>query len=804
MDAQRRQRIEEFYQAALKLEPDKRSAFLMSGCPDDEEVRRGVESLLSGPATEVSGNPPADSTKTIFNAGQRLGTYEILGLLGVGGMGEVYKALDTRLNRPVAIKLILAEMSNATARRRFEQETKTASSLNHPHIVTVHEAGESEGRPYLVTEYVDGGTLRRWVKLEKRPVRQTLELLLGVADGLACAHEAGILHRDIKPENVLVSRSGYAKLADFGLAKVIADANGENDPHTLTEFTTKPGTILGTLVYMPPEHLQGEPVDVRADIFSFGVLLYEVFTGALPFEGKTKIACMRAILDSEPAAPSALVPGFPRHLETSILRCLEKQPAKRFQTARELASALRADLDAANATEQAVAASIETKRRQRKLVAWSAAIVASLVIAASIPAVRRAVAAYLPARSSADPPSNAKVTDTLPPAQSELFLRAKALLQRYDRKGNVDKAIETFQSLLNENPSNAGAYAALAQAYVRKNALSPDAQWLKLAAESARRAIELNGDLADAHVAMGMAFAASGKNTEASTELQKATDLDSLSVPAMVALAEVRAAQARNADAESLFHKSIEAAPADWIPFTKFGTFLYRNGRYAEAADIWSKGIQITPDNVILLPLMAAAYHMLDRYAEAGDTLQRALELDPGPRTWANLGTARFFEGRYSDAVRADEKAVELVPNNYLYWGNLGDAYRWAPGQHPKAGAAYTRAIQLVREKLAANPNNPEMRGSLIVYLAKSGDKAGAIREAGELQQAPGNTPGTKFKIALGYEIAGKRDDALRTLASAMEAHYSIHEISTEPELASLRTDVRYHRLVAREKTSAK
>src|SRR5262245_60723377 len=183
--------------------------------------------------------------------GTRLGPYEIQAPLGAGGMGEVYRAQDTRLNRPVAIKFLSADTADASARRRFQQEAQTASSLNHPHILTVFEAGEWEGRHYLVTEFLDGGTLKEWARAEPRTWRQIVDLLVGVADGLAAAHAAGILHRDIKPENILVTRNGYAKLADFGLAK-LAEPKGDAATRTVVVQPTRQGVIVGTIAYMSP------------------------------------------------------------------------------------------------------------------------------------------------------------------------------------------------------------------------------------------------------------------------------------------------------------------------------------------------------------------------------------------------------------------------------------------------------------------------------------------------------------------------------------------------------------------------
>ena len=222
--------------------------------------------------------------RRVLAPGTPIGAYRIEAPLGEGGMGTVYRALDTKLNRPVAIKFLSYDLADAAARRRFQREAQMASSLNHPHILTVYDVGEFEGRQYIVTEFVDGGTLKDWARQEKRTWKQIVELLTGVADGLAAAHTAGILHRDIKPANILVAKNGYAKLADFGLAK-LAKAPPEGDAtQTLTgDHNTRIGAIVGTIAYMSPEQASGRPLDARSDISSFGVVLYELLAGRRPF-----------------------------------------------------------------------------------------------------------------------------------------------------------------------------------------------------------------------------------------------------------------------------------------------------------------------------------------------------------------------------------------------------------------------------------------------------------------------------------------------------------------------------------------
>jgi Tol biopolymer transport system component len=251
----------------------------------------------------------------------------------------VYRALDTRLNRPVAVKVLSRELADAHARRRFQREAQMASSLNHPHIVTVYDAGEIEGRQYLVTEFVDGGTLRDWAKSENPTSRRIVDLLVGVADGLAAAHGAGILHRDIKPANILITRSGYAKLADFGLAKLADSTEGlDSDVRTLTEGLTRPGMVIGTIAYMSPEQAAGKPLDARSDIFSFGVVLYELLAGRRAFFGSTDLEVLQKVMHN-PAAP--LDASVPAGLRMLVEKALEKDPAERYQTMREVVIDLR-------------------------------------------------------------------------------------------------------------------------------------------------------------------------------------------------------------------------------------------------------------------------------------------------------------------------------------------------------------------------------------------------------------------------------------------------------------------------------
>ena len=338
MTPDRWSQIEKLYHAALERDPAERTAFLSQACTD-EQLRQEVVSLL---AHQQEGDQwlenPAWRSGASVGIGTEIGSYRLETALGEGGMGVVYRALDTKLNRPVAVKFLSDELADAAARRRFQREAQTASSLNHPHIITVHDTGEFHGRQYLVTEFIDGGTLKDWVRAGKRGWRQIVELLVGVADGLACAHQAGILHRDIKPENILVTKSGYAKLADFGLAKLVDGEQSGDLTRTLTDKRTGPGIVIGTIAYMSPEQAAGRPLDARSDIFSFGLVLYEMLSGRRAFHGASGLELLQKIVHgvAEPLPQDLPVP-----LRMVVEKALEKEPADRYQSARDLMVDLR-------------------------------------------------------------------------------------------------------------------------------------------------------------------------------------------------------------------------------------------------------------------------------------------------------------------------------------------------------------------------------------------------------------------------------------------------------------------------------
>jgi eukaryotic-like serine/threonine-protein kinase len=282
---------------------------------------------------------------TPITSGSRLGRYEIRSKLGEGGMGEVYLAQDTKLERNVALKILPANVARDRKRmNRFIQEAKTASSLNHPNILTIFEIAEAAGTHFIATEFIDGETLRQHMQLSGAKISEALNIVIQVADALAAAHEAGVVHRDIKPDNIMLRRrDGYVKVLDFGLAKLTETEKSTIDTQAQTKalIATEPGVVMGTVQYMSPEQTRGQPLDARTDIFSLGVVLYEMLAGRAPFEGKTKSDLVASILEREPPPLARYSREVPETLEWIVTKALRKDKDERYQTAKELLTDLR-------------------------------------------------------------------------------------------------------------------------------------------------------------------------------------------------------------------------------------------------------------------------------------------------------------------------------------------------------------------------------------------------------------------------------------------------------------------------------
>jgi Tol biopolymer transport system component len=357
----------------------------------------------------------------MLTPGTRLGSYEIVAAIGAGGMGEVYRARDTRLHRDVAIKVLASNMAHrADLRERFEREARTIAGLNHPHICVLHDIGHQDGLDYLVMEYLEGETLAARLKRGPLPLAQALQYGAEIGDALDKAHRKGVTHRDLKPGNIILTRTG-AKLLDFGLAKLQASAADVAEQPTREGPITAEGTILGTLHYMSPEQLEGKEADARSDVFALGAVLYEMATGKRAFNGQSQASVIASIMASEPPAMSVIQPMTPPALDRLVRKCLRKDPDERWQSAHDITDELRWIAESSTAQAAAASVPVAATTRSRRRLAWMGAA-ALLLAALAVVGVARFWG------GAASTPIVSAVRFTVPPPEKSQFPMAIAFM----------------------------------------------------------------------------------------------------------------------------------------------------------------------------------------------------------------------------------------------------------------------------------------------------------------------------------------------------------------------------------------
>lgn len=458
MNPERWQQISRIFKSAISLDGEARAAYVEEKCGTDSDLREEVERLIEShqeaqdrdfigglAVEEVADRFAGDEPPPALNKGQHFGAYLILDHLGSGGMGEVYRAHDSRLGRTVALKILAPDIASDIRRmQRFRQEAKVASSLNQPNILTIYEFGEVENLTFLASEFVDGQTLRDSLRGKKNKLNAVLDIGIQILAALDAAHEANIVHRDIKPENVMIRhRDHVVKVLDFGLAKVTEKRIGSlhSKADTITEFKTAPGLMMGTVSYMSPEQAQAKPVDARSDIWSTGVMLYEMLAGTQPFSGVTTAHTIVEILEKEPAPLTYAGAGnVPAELQRIVAKSIAKNPDERYQTAKDMLIDLRnlkkrLELDAeierstafgpAVTTEQARSTQTEIAR-----IAKSKRWLAITLVAATIVAVAIGYYGFVAWRNTRNP-SVVALDSPVPPAIPTRTLTYSITVQKF-------------------------------------------------------------------------------------------------------------------------------------------------------------------------------------------------------------------------------------------------------------------------------------------------------------------------------------------------------------------------------------
>jgi TolB-like protein/Tfp pilus assembly protein PilF/predicted Ser/Thr protein kinase len=664
--------------------------------------------------------------------GTQLGSYRIESQLGEGGMGTVYRALDTKFGRPVAIKFLSGDLADVAARRRFQREAQMASSLNHPHILTVHDAGEFEGRQYLVTEFVDGGTLKDWAKAEKRTWRHTVELLTDVADGLAAAHAAGMTHRDIKPANILVAKNGYAKLADFGLAK-LTDTTPEDVTRTLAVEPTRPGMIVGTIAYMSPEQASGGPIDARSDIFSFGVVLYELLAGRRPFAGATDLLVLQTIIHG--AAPP-LAEDVPTALRAVVEKALENDPADRYQSMRELVidlrRLLRQKVEAPAERVASIAVLAFTDMSAAKDQDWFCDGIAEEILNALTPLKGLRVAARTSAFSFKGKNDDLRsigeklnVTTVLEGSVRRAGDRVRITAQlsdvqngfqlwseRYDRElrdifdvqDEIAKAIAERlrvtlaggkdHRLVEQATTNIEAY----QLYLKGRALlDRRGASVPAALDLLRKAVELDpgyslawAGLADTFTVLAYSGAVRGSELKAQAMVAatRSIELDPTSAAGHNALACATLLYENNrAKAKHEFERALELSPSYVLARSWYALhyFQWARGEFEQGIAEARRALDIDPLSAYVAMILALCLCTAGRLDEAIEMARRAVQQDSESfvARWA-LGVSLGTAGRFEEAVSTLEASAEMSGRHTLaltclagvfgHWGKPGEA----------------------------------------------------------------------------------------------------------------------------------
>jgi serine/threonine protein kinase len=451
MTPERYQRVKELFHSALECTPEERPAFLAQACGDDMALLAKVEALVAAdeqpgsfmdaPAYAVVAEMLTENSTGAL-VGQSFGHYQVMALLGSGGMGDVYVARDTRLGRKVALKLLPDYLTDDESRiRRFKQEARAASALNHPNVLTIYEIEQADGRYFIATEFVEGETLRQRLKGGRLGLGEALGVAAQIAGALSKAHQAGIVHRDIKPENVMLDAEGRVKVLDFGLAKYTQHFDGGvSDGADAESVHTVPGMLMGTTAYMSPEQARGLAVDALTDIWSLGVVLYEMLAGRKPFDGQTPSDVLAAILEREPEPLAEEGSGVPEALQRIVRKALRKDREKRYQTSKDLAldlESLRREMEAAAVSGRATPVNTAIPGSPAAARATRNKRATALVLAALLlPAAAAIIGAWVWRSSNpltASKTNPATVETTAPPAAAgpERSLVYSILVQKY-------------------------------------------------------------------------------------------------------------------------------------------------------------------------------------------------------------------------------------------------------------------------------------------------------------------------------------------------------------------------------------
>lgn len=711
--------------------------------------------------------------------GRTFSHYEVLEKLGSGGMGEVYRARDTKLGRDVAIKVLRAELSQDPDRlKRFEQEARSASALNHPNIITIHDIDQHQSTPYIAMEYVEGKTLREVLSEGPLPTRKLLKLATQMADGLAKAHSAGLVHRDIKPENVMVTDDGFVKILDFGLAKLLPEVEAyDSEMTTMTKELTREGVIVGTIGYMSPEQASGRPLDHRSDQFSFGAILYEMATGKIAFKRETAAQALAAIIEGQPEPIAKVNPKVPAHLKAIVERCLEKEPSERYESTRDLARELEGLRE--------IPFELPTVLTRRAALASIAALLAlglALLLGLNVrglrdrlleqagPAAIDSLAVLPLTNQSRDPEqeyfvdgiTEALITDLAKISALKVISRNSAM-----RYKDTDKSIPEIAAELGVDAVIGGSVLRSGDR-VRVTAQLIEARtdqylWADSFDRDVRDILALYSDVARA-IAREIEIAVT---PEEETRLAGARPVDPEAYELYV---QGRYHLAHGPDGLMKANEFFQKAVAEDPSFTQaYGALAYSyilvgnmnlqppNEVFPKAKEVALKAQEMDDTLAETQKALVSIKWSYERDWHGVDkTLARALETSPGDsalRAWH--GQYLSLLGRHDEAIAETKKAWELDPNSSRRRFNVGMILYFA--------RRYDEAIQHMQKMIESHPNDEMSHFYLSLIFLEKGMFTEAIEEAETGVELSDRSVRTNW-LAYAYAAAGRRDEARKML----------------------------------------
>ena len=713
-----------------------------------------------------------------------LSHYRILEQIGAGGMGVVYRAHDERLDRDVALKVLPSGMLTDTAsRKRFRKEALALSKLNHPNIATVHDFDSEDDVDFLVEEFIEGLSLDAMLSAGALSEKEMFNLGAQLADGIAAAHEHGVIHRDLKPANVRVTPEARLKILDFGLAIFL---HGDMSPTAVTESVTETRGITGTLPYMAPEQLLNGRVDVRTDIWATGCVLYEMATGRPPFLGSGP-ALIDAILHSAPPEVNKLNPKIGRLVCGVIEKCLHRDPCHRYDSAAEIAADLRRG-----------PASRKLSRLGRH---WSRRI--------AVPAITFAIALAIwgslwlaPGflRTTSDKPAS-QVTLQAPPHES--YLAGIEYLDRWDKTANLDASIRLFEQAVSADESFALGFSALGQAHWAKYRLDHDSKWMQDAERDCKRAAELNRELPAVYVTLALVHNGKGQFNLALSEVQQALKLEPLNADALLAEAAVLSSLGRIVEAQRLYRKATVLRPDYWGGYYELGAFFFRQRRYADAAAEFSRVLELTPDNALAHATLGGMMQLLGDDGNAERHLKTSIELQPSYAAYTNLGTLFYGQRRWEESVAMTQKALAINDNDWRAWSNLGLAYEWLNNEIA-AEDAFGKELERLEPFAKSNGGDAQIEAELGLLYSRHNARSKSVPliEAA-LARAP-EDPGILASAAEIYENLGDRRRALELVKQALAQGWTVPQLENDPGQQKLILDSRFREIAQQFKGNSK